>query len=122
MGARWVRDHLRLRVHEKTVWRLFVKHRLNRLTLPPIKPITRFQARRANDLWQTALMGKMRFPRIGYCHLILLKDDRSRYLLAGTWVQRPRKIYVFACLVPGLHALRAPEGDPLRAGQPVQVG
>lgn len=49
-SARWVRDHLKLRVHEKTVWRLFVKHRLNRLTLPPIKPITQFQARRANDL------------------------------------------------------------------------
>ena len=97
-SARWARDHLKLRVHEKTVWRLFVKHGLNRLTLPPIKPITRFQARRANDLWQTDLMGKIRFPKIGYCHLILLKDDRSRYLLAGSWVRKARKIYVFACL------------------------
>jgi len=101
-SARWVRDHLRLRVHEKTVWRLFVKHGLNRLTLPPIKPITRFQARRANDLWQVDLMGKIRFPRIGYCHLIFLKDDRSRYLLAGSWVRRPRKIYVFASLYRAL--------------------
>ena len=96
--ARWVRDHPKLRVLEKTVWRLFVKHGLYRVTLPPIKPITRFQARRANELWQTDLMGKPRFPKIGYCRLILLKDDRSRYLLAGGWVQRPRKIYVFACL------------------------
>ena len=97
-SARWVQDHLKLRVHEKTVWRLFVKHGLHRLTLPPIKPITRFQARRANDFWQTYLSGRFRFPKIGSCHLILLKDDRSRYLLAGSWVQRPRKIAVFACL------------------------
>ena len=34
-SARWVRDHLTLRVHETTVWRLFVKHDLNRLTMPP---------------------------------------------------------------------------------------
>lgn len=97
-SARWVRDHLRLRVHEKTVWRVFVKHRLNRVTLPPIKPITRFQAKRANDLWQLDLMGKIRFPRIGYCHLILLKDDRSRFLLAGAWVRQALKLHVFACL------------------------
>lgn len=97
-SARWVRDHLRLRVHERTVWRVFVRHRLNRITLPPIKPIRRFQARRANDLWQLDLMGKLRFPRIGYCHLVLLQDDRSRYLLAGCWVQKALKLHVFACL------------------------
>ncbi|MFQ5851800.1 MAG: DDE-type integrase/transposase/recombinase [Candidatus Binatia bacterium] len=97
-SARWVRDHLKLKVHEITVWRTFVKHQLNRIILPPIKPITRFQARRANDLWQIDFMGKIRFPRIGYCHLIMIKDDRSRYLLAGSWVKKPLKIYVFACL------------------------
>lgn len=97
-SARWVRDHLKLQVHEKTVWRLFVKYRLNRVTLPPLKPITRFQAKRANDLWQLDLMGKIRFPKIGYCHLILLKDDRSRFLLAGAWVRKALKLHVFACL------------------------
>lgn len=49
-SARWVRDHLKLTVHDKTIWRIFAKHQLNRITLPPIKPITRFQAKRANDL------------------------------------------------------------------------
>jgi len=97
-SARWVRDHLHLKAHEKTVWRVFVKHGLNRVTLPPIKPITRFQARRANDLWQIDLMGKIRFPKIGYGHLILIKDDRSRYLLAGGWVKKALKLHVFACL------------------------
>jgi len=43
-------------------------------------------------------MGKVRFPRIGWCHLVLITDDRSRYLLAGGWFTKALKIHVFACL------------------------
>lgn len=97
-SARFIRDKLKLKVCERTVWFYLVKHNLNRVTLPPIKPIIRFEAKRPNDLWQIDVMGKMRFPKLGYMHLILIKDDRSRFILSGGWFKRPSKIAVFACL------------------------
>lgn len=97
-SARFIRDKLKLKVCERTVWFYLVKHQLNRITLPPIKPITHFEAKRPNDLWQIDVMGKMRFPKLGYVHLILIKDDRSRFILTGIWVKSPSKVMVFACL------------------------
>jgi hypothetical protein len=69
-SARFVRDKLKLRVHEQTIWRIFVKHRLNRVTLPPVKPIQRFEAENLNDLWQVDIQGKINFPKIGVLYLI----------------------------------------------------
>lgn len=97
-SARFIKDKLELKIHEKTIWRYLVKHGLNRVTLPPIKPIIHFEAKRPNDLWQIDIMGKMSFPKLGYMHLILIKDDRSRYLLTGQWVKSPSKVMIFACL------------------------
>lgn len=97
-SARFIRDKLKLKVCERTVWFYLVKHGLNRVTLPPIKPITHFEAKRPNDLWQIDVMGKMKFPKLGYLHLILIKDDRSRFILTGLWVKSPSKVTVFSCL------------------------
>ncbi len=97
-SARFIRDRLKLKVCERTIWFYLVKHKLNRVTLPPIKPITHFEAKRPNDLWQIDIMGKMRLPQLGYMHLILIKDDRSRFILTGLWVKSPSKVMVFACL------------------------
>jgi transposase len=97
-SARFIKDKLKLKVCERTIWFYLVKHGLNRVTLPPIKPITHFEAKRPNDLWQIDIMGKMRFPHLGYMHLILIKDDRSRFLLTGLWVKSPSKVMIFACL------------------------
>jgi transposase InsO family protein len=97
-SARFIRDKLKLKVYERTIWFHLVKHGLNRATLSPIKPITHFEAKRPNDLWQIDIMGKMRFPHLGYMHLILIKDDRSRFLLTGLWVKSPSKVMIFACL------------------------
>jgi transposase len=69
-SAGFVRDKLKLRVHEQTIWRIFVKHRLNRVTLPPVKPIQRFEAENPNDLWQIDIQGKINFPKIGVLYLI----------------------------------------------------
>jgi hypothetical protein len=41
-----IRDLLGLAVHEKTVRRVLVKHQLERVALPPVKPIRRFVAQR----------------------------------------------------------------------------
>jgi putative transposase len=95
-SARFVRDKLKLRVHEQTVWRVFVGHRLNRVTLPPVKPIQRFEAEKPNDLWQIDVQGKINFPKIGVLYLITVIDDHSRFILAGAWFRKQNKINVFS--------------------------
>jgi len=96
-SARWIRDHLKLKVHERTVWTVLVRHRLNRLSLPTLKPIQRFQSPHPNDLWQIDLQGKIKFPHLGWLHLVLILDDHSRYILSGGWFRSAHKINVFAC-------------------------
>jgi transposase InsO family protein len=78
------------------VWRVFVKHRLNRVTLPPVKPIQRFEAEKPNDLWQMDIQGKINFPKIGVLYLITVIDDHSRFILAGAWFRKQNKINVFS--------------------------
>lgn len=97
-SARWIRDHLHLPVHRRTVWRVLVKHQLHRLSLPTLKPITRFEAVRPNDLWQIDLQGQLKFTHLGWLHLVLLLDDHSRFILAGGWFRSTHKVNVFACL------------------------
>lgn len=62
-SARWIRDHLNLPVHEVTVWRTLGD--LNHLNADQVKPIIRFEAQYPNELWQTDIMGKIYFPKIG---------------------------------------------------------
>jgi transposase InsO family protein len=97
-SCRLLRDLLGLDVHEDTIRRILVKHRLERTHLPPVKPIRRFVAAEANDLWQIDIQGKVHFPWIGDLVLILIKDDHSRFLLAGRWFFHQYKINVFMVL------------------------
>lgn len=97
-SARFLRDFLRLPVHPDTVRRVLIKHHLERTSLPPVKPIQRFQAAAPNDLWQLDIQGKVTFPLIGDLLLILVKDDHSRFLLAGRWFFHQYKINVFMVL------------------------
>lgn len=58
---------------------MLVKHHLERTSLPPVKPIHRFEAAEPNDLWQIDIQGKVSFPFIGDLLLIMVKDDHSRF-------------------------------------------
>lgn len=122
-SARLLRDLLRLPVHPDTVRRALVKHHLERTSLPPVKPIRRFQAAEPNELWQLDIQGKVHFPLLGDLLLILAKDDHSRFLLAGRWFFRQYKINVFmvlqeACRRWGLpRALLTDRGGQFRTHQ-----
>lgn len=94
-SARFVKDKLKLDVHRQTVWRIFVKHDLNRATLPPIKPYVHFEAKVANEMWQADIMGKMVFPYLGEVFLICTIDDHSRKVLKGAWFRSQHAIYVY---------------------------
>ena len=82
-GARFLRDYLEFVVSPETVRYILVKPHLERTSLPPIKPIGRFEAAEPNALWQDDIQGKVRFPLLGGQFLVLVKDDHSRLLLAG---------------------------------------
>jgi len=58
-SSRLIRDLLGLKVHEETVRRVLVKHHLERTSVPPVKPIRRFEAAEPNDLWQIDIQGKV---------------------------------------------------------------
>lgn len=94
-SARFIKDKLKLNVHRQTVWRIFVKHDLNRATLPPIKPHVHFEASVANEMWQADIMGKMVFPYLGEVFLICVIDDHSRKVLKGSWFKSQHAIYVY---------------------------
>ncbi len=97
-SSRLIRDLLSLSVHEETVRRVLVKHHLERTSVPPVKPIHRFEAAEPNDLWQIDIQGKVSFPFMGDLLLILVKDDHSRFLLSGRWFFHQYKINVFMVL------------------------
>lgn len=94
-SCRHVRDELKLPVHEQTIWRVLSQAGLMHLNPGRLKPLRRFVAPHPNDLWQADIMGKMKFPYLGYVHLIACLDDHSRFLLSSNWYLRPLKQYVF---------------------------
>ncbi len=81
---------------------VLVKHHLNRISLPPVKPVKRFVAQAPNDLWQIDIMGKVRFPFVGDLFLILALDDHSRFILSGSFFFRQFKLNVFLVLYRAL--------------------
>lgn len=97
-SARWIRDHLRLPVSVEAVRLVLVKHYLNRISLPPVKPVQRFVAKAPNELWQVDIMGKVRLPFVGDLYLILALDDHSRFILFGAFFFRQFKLNVFLVL------------------------
>ncbi len=58
-SARNIRDHLKLSVHKKTVWKILQKEGLTRLNVKRVKAIQRFEADYPNQMWQTDIMGKI---------------------------------------------------------------
>jgi transposase len=109
-SARFIRDRLELLVHEQTVWRVLVRHHLNRVTLPPVKPIRRFEARHPNELWQIDIMGEVTFPLVGDLPLIAAIDDHSRFIPSGRFFYRKFGINVFMVMYEAFIRFGLPEG------------
>lgn len=82
-------------VSERQVQRVWVKHGLSKINLTRLKPIIRFVAKYANDLWQADIMGKIHFPYLGDAYLIANIDDHSRFILGGKWFSRQTQMNVF---------------------------
>ena len=94
-SARFIKDHLKLLVHRETVRRVLVCHHLSRITLPPVKPVERFEAPHPNALRQIDIMGKTHFPLAGDLYLVCAIDDRSRFIPYGQWFYRQYGINVY---------------------------
>ncbi len=94
-SARNIRDYFALPVHERTIWKILVHHGLARVNLKRVKAIIRFEAEAPNDLWQTDIMGKIDFPKIGVLYLIATLDDHSRFVPYGRWFKTQGKMNVF---------------------------
>ena len=94
-SARNIRDELKLSVHKKTVWHILKKAGLNKQNLKRIKPIIRFEADYPNQMWQTDIMGRIDFPKVGVLYLIATLDDYSRFVPAGKWFKTQGKMNVF---------------------------
>lgn len=95
-SSRNIRDHLDVPVCDRTVWKILVRHGLARVNLKRVKAIIRFEAEAPNDLWQTDIMGKIDFPKIGVLYLIATLDDHSRFVPSGRWFKTQGKMNVFS--------------------------
>src|SRR3990172_13094143 len=94
-SARNIRDKLKLNVHKRTVERLFKTAGLSRENKIQVKALQTFEYLNPNDLWQTDIMGKIKFPNIGILYLIATLDDHSRFVPAGRWFKTQGKMNVF---------------------------
>ncbi len=94
-SARNIRDNLKLTIHKETVRRILKTAGLVKVNIERIKPIQTFEAAYPNEMWQTDIMGKMIFPRIGDLYLIATLDDHSRFVPAGEWFGSQHKAHVF---------------------------
>jgi transposase len=95
-SPRNIRDFLELDVHSRTVWKILQKNGLGRENLKRVKAIMRFEAEAPNDLWQTDIMGKIDFPKLGVLYLIATLDDHSRFVPDGRWFKTQSKMNVFS--------------------------
>lgn len=94
-SCRHIRDRLSVRIGRQAVWNILTTAGLMHLNAERLKPLQRFVARYPNDLWQSDIMGKMKFPHLGYVYLIASIDDHSRFLLSSNWYERQTKQHVF---------------------------
>jgi transposase InsO family protein len=108
-SARNIRDYLKLRVHRKTVWEILKQAGLNRENLKRVKAIKRFEARHPNQMWQTDIMGKITFSKLGDLYLVAALDDYSRFVLAGKWFKTQGKMNVFNIWYDSLSRYGLPE-------------
>ncbi len=94
-SGRNIRDHLKFSVHPITVRRHVNAAGLGKINKEHLKPIQTFEAEYPNEMWQTDIMGKMVFPRIGELYLIATLDDKSRVVPYGEWFGSQHKAHVF---------------------------
>ncbi len=94
-SARNIRDKLNLNIHKRTVELIFKKAGLSKENKIQVKALQTFEYPYPNDLWQTDIMGRISFPKIGILYLIATLDDHSRFVPAGRWFYRQNKINVF---------------------------
>lgn len=108
-SPRNIRDHLSLPVHAISVWRILFTHGLTRENLKRVKAIIRFEAEAANDLWQTDIMGKIHFGKVGVLYLIATLDDHSRFVPSGRWFKTQGKMNVFSVWYESLSKFGIPK-------------
>lgn len=108
-SGRNIRDNLKLEVHPITIWRILCKAGLNKENIKRVKPITRFEAKYPNEMWQTDIMGKIDFPKIGYCYLIATLDDYSRFVPSARWFRTQGKMNVFQVWYDSLSSCGIPD-------------
>lgn len=60
-------------------------------------------------MWQTDIMGKIDFPRIGDLYLIATLDDYSRFVPSGKWFKTQGKMNVFTIWYESLSNYGLPE-------------
>jgi transposase InsO family protein len=94
-SGRNIRDKLGLKVSERQVQKILVKAGLNHQNIERIKPITRFEADKPNDLWQADIMGRIDLPNLGSVYLIGNLDDHSRFVPAAKFFKSQHKVNVF---------------------------
>jgi len=94
-SARNIRDHFDLPVHPRTIWLILKQANLAKENLIRVKPILRFEADYPNQMWQTDIMGKISFPKLGDMYLIATLDDYSRFVPCARWFRKQGKINVF---------------------------
>jgi transposase len=109
-SCRHIRDKLNLPVTSKAVWDVLRKANLMHLNAERLKPLRRFVAKHPNDLWQSDIMGKMKFPHLGYIYLIATIDDHSRFILSSNWYLRQTKQNVFFIWYSALRKWGKPKG------------
>lgn len=101
-SARHIRDMLNLSVTAKTIENDLKQAGLWHLNVERLKPLQRFVAQYPNDLWQTDIMGRMIFPKLGIAYLIVELDDHSRFILSSSWYHKQNKLNVFSIFYAGL--------------------
>ena len=108
-SSRNIRDHLNLPVHDRVVWKILVHYGLTKVNFKRVKAIIRFEAEHPNDLWQTDIMGKIDFPKIGILYLIATLDDHSRFVPCGRWFKTQGKMNVFSVWYQSLSQFGIPK-------------
>jgi Integrase core domain len=108
-SPRNIRDFLGLPVHYRTVWKILVNNGLGKENLKRVKAIERFEAEFPNDLWQTDIMGKIDFPKLGVLYLIATCDDHSRFVPSGRWFKTQGKMNVFSVWYDSLSRFGIPK-------------
>lgn len=111
-SVRWVRDHLQMRVHERTVWRVFVQHGLNRITLPPSSRPPASRPSRPMTCGSSISWGSSGSPKSATATSFCSRMTARPIFWREGGCERPASSTLRLPL-PRLHAQRAAEGNPV---------